>query len=103
DWRGHVDRLVDAGAGEILVNAVDRDGMMAGMDTKLIYEASRGLAVPLIALGGVGSLKDIKAAVDAGASAVAAGAFFVFHGKHRAVLITYPSYTTLEALLSPAA
>lgn len=102
DWRGHVQRLVDAGAGEILVNAVDRDGMMAGMDVKLIREASRDLPVPLIALGGVGALHHIKEAVDAGASAVAAGAFFVFHGKHRAVLITYPSYDALEALLSPA-
>lgn len=100
DWRAHVDRLVDAGAGEILTNFVDRDGMMAGMDLKLIREATRDLDVPLIALGGVGELDHIKAAVDAGASAVAAGSFFVFHGKHRAVLITYPSYQTLEALLS---
>lgn len=101
DWRAHVQRLVDAGVGEILLNAVDRDGMMAGMDLKLIREATRDLRVPLIALGGVGALDHIKEAVDAGASAVAAGAFFVFHGKHRAVLITYPSYEALEALLSP--
>ena len=46
------------------------------------------------------SLLDIKAAVDAGANAVAAGAFFVFHGPHRAVLITYPDYNELEDLLS---
>lgn len=101
-WQAHIERLVGAGAGEILVNAVDRDGMMAGMDLKLIREASRALQVPLIALGGVGTLDHIREAVDAGASAVAAGAFFVFHGKHRAVLITYPRYETLEALLSPA-
>ena len=44
--------------------------------------------------------EDIKAAVDAGADAVAAGAFFVFHGPHRAVLITYPDYNELEDLLS---
>ncbi len=102
DWRGHIDRLVNAGAGEILINAVDRDGMMGGMDLKLIREATRNLDVPLIALGGVGALEHIEAAVRAGASAVAAGSFFVFHGKHRAVLITYPSYATLETLLGPA-
>ncbi len=101
DWRGHIRRLIDAGAGEILINAVDRDGLMGGMDTRLIRECSSSLKVPLIALGGVGSLDHIKAAVDAGASAVAAGSFFVFHGKHRAVLITYPNYETLESLLRP--
>jgi cyclase len=100
DWKAHMDRLVDAGVGEILVSSVDRDGVMGGMDLKLIREATDNLAVPLIALGGVGAMDHIKAAVDAGASAVAAGAFFVFHGKHRAVLITYPSYKSLESLLS---
>jgi cyclase len=55
--------------------------------------------VPLIAVGGAGSLAHIKEAIVAGASAVAAGAFFVFHGPHRAVLITYPRYQELEQLL----
>lgn len=100
DWQAHLARLVDAGVGEILINAVDRDGMMGGMDLKLIREATRDLRVPLIALGGVGELGHIREAVDAGASAVAAGSFFVFHGKHRAVLITYPNYQVLESLLS---
>lgn len=100
DLRGHLDRLVSAGVGEILLNAVDRDGMMAGMDLKLIQNVTDNLRVPLIALGGVGQLEHIQEAVDAGASAVAAGSFFVFHGKHRAVLITYPAYNVLENLLS---
>jgi len=50
-------------------------------------------------LGGVGNLDDIRKAVIAGASAVSAGAFFVFYGPHRAVLITYPKYQDLERLL----
>lgn len=99
-WLDFARQAVAAGAGEVLINAVDRDGEMQGMDLDLIREASAALTVPLIALGGVGSLQDIKAAVDAGASAVAAGAFFVFHGPHRAVLITYPLYQELEILLS---
>ena len=82
-----------------MLNAVDRDGMMQGMDLEIIRMAAEAVPVPLIAMGGVGSLADIKAAVDAGASAVAAGAFFVFHGPHRAVLITYPQYEELECLL----
>ena len=98
DWRQTLQTLVSAGAGEILLNSVDRDGMMNGVDVGLIREASAIASVPLIAIGGVGSLADIKAATDAGASAVAAGAYFVFQGPHRAVLITYPRYDTLQDL-----
>ena len=91
-------RLVNAGAGEVLLNAVDRDCTLSGPDLELIRQAAVNLPVPLIAIGGISSLADMKAAVDAGASAVAAGAFFVFHGPHRAVLITYPRYQELEDL-----
>lgn len=98
-WREFIAMAVEGGAGEIMLNCVDRDGMLNGMDTDLIRDAVQGLSVPLIAVGGVGSLNDIRAAIDAGASAVAAGAFFVFHGPHRAVLISYPSYHELEELL----
>lgn len=100
-WLQFIEEAVKAGAGEVLLNSVDRDGTMEGLDLGLIKEATADLAVPLIAVGGVGSMSDIKAAVDAGASAVSAGAFFVFHGPHRAVLITYPHYQELEKLLSP--
>lgn len=99
DWVGFLQESVNAGAGEVLVNAVDRDGTLAGMDLSLIEAAAAACSVPLIACGGVSSLSDIKAAVDAGASAVAAGAFFVYYGRHRAVLITYPKYEELVALL----
>lgn len=98
DWIERAQRLVDAGAGEVLFNAVDKDGTLQGPDLALIEQMSKAIQVPLIAVGGVGSMADIKAAVDAGASAVAAGAFFVYHGPHRAVLITYPKYVELEAL-----
>lgn len=99
-WTDFIGAAVSAGAGEVMVNAVDRDGTMSGVDVTLIARAAASCTVPLIACGGVGSLADIKAAVDAGASAVAAGAFFVFHGPHRAVLITYPKYSDLVALLN---
>jgi cyclase len=97
-WLNTLRSLVDAGAGEVLLNAVDKDGTLSGPDLALIREASAAVDVPLIAVGGISSLNDIKAAVQAGASAVAAGAFFVFHGPHRAVLITYPSPTELSNL-----
>jgi cyclase len=99
DWQAFMVRAVEAGAGEVLLNAVDRDGEMGGMDLSLIQAAAGAVNVPVTAVGGVGSLKDIKAAVAAGASAVGAGAFFVYHGPHRGVLITYPRYDELEGLL----
>lgn len=101
DWREALRTMIAAGAGEILLNAVDRDGMMRGVDLDLIREASTIADVPLIAIGGVGSMADIRAATDAGASAVAAGAYFVFQGPHRAVLITYPRYDDLRNLWRP--
>ena len=98
-WSSFMQRAVAAGAGEIVLNSVDRDGTMGGVDVGMISQASNSIFVPLIAIGGVGSLEDISVAVSAGASAVAAGAFFVYHGPHRAVLITYPDYRVLEQLL----
>lgn len=100
NWVEHMNDAVKAGAGEIVLNAVDRDGTLKGMDLDLIKQASKAIGVPLVAVGGAGSLQDIKAAVDAGASAVSAGAFFVFQGPHRAVLITYPRYKELEQLFN---
>ena len=99
DWLAFLKRAVSAGAGEILLNAVDKDGTMSGMDLPLIERAAPASSVPLIAAGGVGSLADIRAAVDVGASAISVGAFCVYHGPHRAVLITYPSYARLTELL----
>lgn len=98
DWLEFTHEAVEAGAGEILITAVDREGAMTGYDLALIRQAAEALKVPLIALGGAGSLADIKAAIDAGASAAAAGSLFVLHGPHRAVLITYPQYAELEKI-----
>ena len=99
DWKQFLKDAVSAGVGEVVLNAVDRDGTMRGMDLNLIKQGASSVKVPLVAVGGVSSLSDIKQAIEAGASAVSAGAFFVFHGPHRAVLITYPQYKELEEFL----
>lgn len=101
NWEDFLKKAVEAGAGEIVINSVDRDGTLEGMDLSLIKKASQLVKVPTIAVGGVGKLEHIKQAIDAGASAVGAGSFFVFHGPHQAVLITYPRYQELETLLRP--
>lgn len=88
----------EKGAGEILLNSVDRDGEMDGMDVNLIRMISSSVSIPVVACGGAGKLEDLKEALRSGASAVAAGSMFVFQGKHRAVLISYPSPTDLQLL-----
>jgi imidazole glycerol-phosphate synthase subunit HisF len=85
------------GAGELLLNSVDRDGTMVGYDLDLIRSVSEAVDIPVVACGGAGSILDLGRAIrEGGASAAAAGSMFVFHGPHRAVLITYPSSAELN-------
>lgn len=92
-------QVQDMGAGEIMLTSIERDGTMRGYDLDLISKVSAATNVPLIAAGGAGKIADFGAAVANGADAVAAGAMFVFHGPHRAVLITYPSRAELKTVL----
>jgi cyclase len=83
---------VRAGAGELLVQSVDRDGSMRGYDIELIRSVAQTCPVPVVAVGGAGTAADLASAVKlGGAAAAAGGAMFVFHGPHRAVLISYPT------------
>lgn len=91
--------LAARGAGEILLNSVDRDGTGKGYDVAVLRSVTEAVGVPVVACGGAGSLDDFSAAVAAGAAAVAAGQMFVFHGRHRAVLINYPRLEDLDRLL----
>lgn len=94
-------KMQDFGAGEIFLNSIEREGMFKGYDIATIKQVTSTIDVPLIASGGASSLSDLRLAIkEGGASAVAAGSFFVFHGVHRAVLITYPSYAELEKTLT---
>jgi cyclase len=89
--------LESAGAGEILLNAIDHDGMMNGYDLKLIRIVSDTVKIPVVACGGAGGIDDLVQAVRVGgASAAAAGSIFVFHGKLKGVLISFPSGQELD-------
>lgn len=80
------------GAGEIIINSIDRDGMMQGYDTELVRSVVDSVKIPVIALGGAGGIKDLKTVLEEGhAHAAAGGSMFVYYGKHKAVLITAPS------------
>lgn len=88
------------GAGEIILNSVDRDGTMAGYDVDVIRDVAAAVNIPVIACGGAGRTEDLASAVFAGASAAAAGSLFVYQGPHRAVLINYPSGAELRELFA---
>jgi cyclase len=91
-------QMENCGAGELLINSISRDGTMQGYDLELINLIAAEVKVPIIACGGAGEINHFRDAYDNGASAMAAGSFFVFHGKHRGVLISYPSQENLENL-----
>lgn len=97
-WAKTVER---AGAGEILLTSVDRDGTRTGYDLDLVRTVAGAVTIPVIACGGAGKLEHFAQAIRSGASAVAAGSQFVFHGPHRAVLITYPERAELVKWLRP--
>ena len=85
-------QLQDAGAGEIVINSIDRDGEMKGYDIDLARLMRAELKVPLTVLGGAGSLDHIGELLGAcGVVGAAAGSLFVFKGQYRAVLINYPT------------
>jgi cyclase len=87
----------EKGAGEIIVQSIQRDGTMQGYDLDLIARVSEAVTIPVVALGGAGSLDDLKRAYrETHASALAAGSMFVFHGPRRGVLINYPDRAELR-------
>jgi imidazole glycerol-phosphate synthase subunit HisF len=95
----HAERVVALGAGEVLVNDVDRDGTQQGYNLDLVRKFTERLSVPVIACGGAWTTDHLREVVkQSRASAVAAGSMFVFQGPHRAVLISYPPYAELERL-----
>jgi cyclase len=91
-----VKKMQDLGAGEIILNNIDRDGTMQGYDLDPIEKVSKAIEVPLIAIGGAASIDDFVAAIRHGASAVSAGSMFIYQGVHKAVLISYITSDTLE-------
>ena len=84
--------LEAAGAGEILINNISRDGVMNGYDLGLIHSIRNAVSVPVICCGGASKHEDLYDGFDAGADGAAAGSLFVFYGKHKAVLISCISY-----------
>ena len=87
------------GAGEVIINSIDHDGVMDGFDFNLIDKICAAISIPVTILGGAGSFDDIKKAIHRyGIIGVAAGSLFVFKGKYKAVLINYPEKHDRDSL-----
>lgn len=96
-------RVEALGAGEVVVNSIERDGEMKGYDIDLIGQVREAISVPMTVLGGAGSLEDIAALIrQFGTIGAGVGSLFVFKGVYRAVLINYPSRADKDALIARA-
>lgn len=94
-----VKKMQDLGAGEIILNNIDRDGTMLGYDLDPINKVAKVIDVPLVVLGGASGINDFVSAIQNGAAAVSAGSIFVYQGIHKAVLISYINSDILEQKL----
>lgn len=94
-------QMESLGAGEIVINSIDHDGVMSGYDLALVEKIRESINVPLTVLGGAGSLQDIGQLINKyGVIGCAAGSLFVFKGVFRAVLINYPNRAEKDALIA---
>ena len=105
EWPGSVadwaKRFEDAGAGELILQSVDRDGTRKGYDLAKVKAVTSAVSVPVIACGGAGQVEDLRSVVrEAGAAGAAAGSLFVFQRSRDSVLISYPERSRLEKLFS---
>lgn len=93
--------MENEGAGEIMVQSVDKDGTMKGYDIELLHEISSAVTIPVVAMGGAGNLKHIKEAYQAvNLNGLAAGSFFIYHDQNKGVLINYPSKTEISDIFN---
>ena len=92
--------IEELGVGEIILNAIYKDGMMSGYDVELIKSVVDAVSIPVVALGGAGDIQHFKTTIEnCQVSGLAAGSMFVFHGTNKAVLINMPERKTLEKIL----
>ena len=92
-------QMEDLGAGEVILQSVDRDGKMLGYDNELLLTASKTLKIPIVALGGAGKLSDLSETQQlTSMNGLAAGSLFVYNDANRGVLINYPEEHEFESM-----
>jgi cyclase len=99
--RDFVKLMEKNGAGEIVINSIDKDGTMNGFDIELASEIRNSIDLPMTILGGAGSIKHIADIIKVfGIIGIAVGSLFVFKGVYKAVLINYPNYDEKQKIIS---
>lgn len=93
--------MEEKGAGELIINSIEKDGTMEGYDLALTKKVSEAVTIPVIACGGAGTYSHLNEGIKSYASAVAAGSMFIYHGPRKAVLINYPSKEELQKIFEP--
>lgn len=94
------EKMESFGAGEIVINSIDNDGVMKGYDLAITERIRKAINLPMTILGGAGSLDDIAQLISIhGTIGASAGSLFVFKGKYRAVLINYPARDVKDKLV----
>jgi cyclase len=97
DFAGQLGKM---GVGEIVINSIDKDGMMKGYDREIVRAIRNVTTVPITVLGGAGTLRDIESLIEEfGVIGAAAGSLFVFKGVYKAVLINYPSRAQKDEII----
>lgn len=91
--------MEEKGAGEIIIQSIERDGMMNGYNIELIKSISEKVCIPVVALGGASNIDDLRAAYTVGfANGLAAGSLFVYKSQNKGVLINYPEPADIERI-----
>ena len=89
--------MEDKGAGELIIQSIERDGTMKGYDIDLIRSISQAVSIPVVALGGAGRIEDLVEGYRNGfANGLAAGSLFLYQDRGRGVLINYPQRTDVS-------
>tara|TARA_B100002052_G_C15684974_1_gene507975 strand:+ start:34 stop:801 length:768 start_codon:yes stop_codon:yes gene_type:complete len=96
----HIENLKNSGVGEIIIQSIDKEGTMKGYDYSLFNKIGSLIDCPLIALGGASGIDDFTLALRNGADAVAGGSYFIYYGKHKAVLINYPTQQEINKIIN---
>jgi imidazole glycerol-phosphate synthase subunit HisF len=92
--------LEEKGAGEIIIQSIDHDGVMNGYDIPLLRKISESIKIPVVALGGAGNINHMRQAYREGfANGLAAGSMFVYYGSKKGILINYPEESEIETII----
>ncbi len=99
DFSSIIKQSINAGAGEVMIQSIDKDGTMSGYDIETLKKVKKEVNVPVIICGGAGKYNDFYDAKVNGASGLAAGSLFVYKGVHKAILINYPDQGLVNNIL----